>query len=63
MLETACAKCPAKEFVRSQWLEHLLWLRTIQTGGCRLDPDDLDINTWHDLGVLDAELTKGRMSV
>ena len=61
MLETVCERCPSKEFVRSQWLEHLLWLRTVQNGGLQLDMDDLELNTWYDLGVLDSEMNKGKM--
>jgi hypothetical protein len=61
MFSIVCEKCPSKEVSRSQWLEHLLWLRTILQGGCGIDMDDLDLNTWHDLGALSAELNKGQM--
>ena len=61
MLKALCRACPNRNPRCSLWLEHLLWLRTLLKGQCPLGIDDLELETWFDLGLLDHELNKGKL--
>lgn len=60
MLEALCRTCPHRTPQRSIWLEHLLWLRMLMAGHCPVGINDLELETWLDLGLLEHELKKER---
>jgi hypothetical protein len=56
-LDWNCKNCPKKRAQDlSQWTLHLLRIRRLQTGGYPFRANDLDIETWMDLGVVNEWL-------
>lgn len=48
-----CKRCPRREAKPSPWVGRLLYLRTLRMGGYPFAADDLDLETWADLGELE----------
>jgi len=49
----ACGVCAKRKAARSSYVSHLIFLRTKRLGGYPFGAEDLDEQTWIDLGILE----------
>lgn len=53
-LAAACARCPKYQARPSRYVLGLLQLRQLRLGGYPFAADDMPLETWSDLGVLES---------
>ncbi|MBT9169521.1 MAG: hypothetical protein DDT19_02881 [Syntrophomonadaceae bacterium] len=52
-----CSTCEAREpYEPSRWFQHIWFLFSLQRAGYPFEKNDLSIDEWIDIGVLDAEI-------
>ena len=52
---TACDGCPSYVPFVPAWTRHILWLDALVQAGCRFALNDLDVDEWRGLEILNEE--------